>query len=74
MATARATAPCSFFNGPDPVSYDEGDLVTGDLAFLVLALGTLPFVACDDAGNPLIPPADVAHTATEEATGQEVAS
>lgn len=72
MATARATAPCSFYNGPDPVSYDEGDLVTGDLAFLVLALGTLPFVACDDAGNPLTPPVDVAQVATDEAAAQEV--
>lgn len=72
MATARATAPCSFYNGPDPVSYEEGDLLTGDLAFLVISLGTLPFVACDDAGNPLTPQADVAHIAADEAASAEV--
>lgn len=72
MATARATAPCSFYNGPDPVSFEEGDLITGDLAFLVISLGTLPFVACDDAGNPLVPQADVAQTATDEAVTAEV--
>lgn len=72
MAKARATAPCSFYNGPDPVSYEEGDLIEGDVAFLVISLGTLPFVACDDDGNPLVPVPDVALIAADDAAAQEV--
>lgn len=47
MATARATASGGFWNGDTFVSYEEGDLVTGDLAALVLASPTLPFVDPD---------------------------
>lgn len=47
MASARATASGGFWNGDTFVSYEEGDLVTGDLATLVLSSPTLPFVDPD---------------------------
>lgn len=72
MARARATAPCSFFHGTDPVSYEAGDIIDGDLAFLVISLGTLPFIPIDDDGDPLVSVPDVAVVDTDEAHAQEV--
>jgi hypothetical protein len=47
MPTARATASGGFWNGDDFVAYEEGDIVKGSLAALVIASPTIPFVDAD---------------------------